>query len=213
MKKVSSHNLVWIDLEMSGLDLEKNKIIEVAMVITNRELEMLHEPVSFAISHPESIVDEMDDWNKTTHKESGLLDRMAKEGISLAEAEQKCLALYDEFCKDKLCPLAGNAIHIDRMFLMKYMPTLNSRLNFLNVDVSTIRMLAKRWYKQLPYFVKEVRHTALSDVLESIEELKYYRDKIFVDPTDVVVSESGLFDMKNDQINGTEPQSFNSYGN
>lgn len=189
MKKISSHNLVWIDLEMSGLDLEKNKIIEVAIVITNRELEMLHEPVSFAIKHPKSIFEEMDEWNQTTHKESGLLDRMQVEGISLAEAEKKCLELLEEFCKDKLCPLAGNAAHIDRMFLMKYMPELNSKLNFLNVDVSTVRMLAKRWYPRLPYFVKEIRHTALSDILESIEELKYYREKVFINPEDLVLPE------------------------
>ncbi len=173
-------NLVWIDCEMSGLDINRHKLIEISIMITDSQLNVLSEPVDFPIKHSESIVEEMDEWNQSHHKESGLLDKVLNEGIELEVAEQKCIEIIAKYCEDKKAPLCGNSVHFDRKFLEKYMPQLNAKLHYRIIDVTSLKELAKRWYPELPAFEKEKAHTATSDILESIAELKYYRDNLFV---------------------------------
>ena len=174
-------NLVWIDLEMTGLDLERERIIEIATIVTDSHLNVLSEGPVLAISQRQVFLDEMDEWNQTHHSKSGLLDRIEKKGVGEREAEAMTLSFINEFVASGEAPLCGNSVCQDRRFLNRYMPTLESFLHYRNIDVSSIKELSKRWNPELQDLIKKKgSHSALLDIRESIEELKVYRDHFFV---------------------------------
>jgi oligoribonuclease len=170
-------HLVWMDLEMTGLDPERERIIEIATIVTDDQLDIVAEGPVLAVRQPESLLAAMDDWNQRQHGGSGLLDRVRREGVSEREAEAQTLAFLEKHVEKKRSPLCGNTIWQDRRFLARYMPTLEGFLHYRMVDVSTLKELAARWRPELAAgFNKTSAHTALADVRESIEELRYYRN-------------------------------------
>jgi oligoribonuclease len=177
----SAENLVWMDLEMTGLEPDTDQIIEIATVITDSQLNIIAEGPVLAITQSLETLEAMDEWNTTHHSQSGLWDRVLNESVSLEEAEKLSLDFIKEHCDLKTSPLCGNSIGQDRRFLYKYMPTLSEYLHYRNVDVSTIKELSKRWYPDFSSFKKAGVHRALDDILESINELKYYKDSLFKD--------------------------------
>lgn len=178
-KKKSSHNLVWMDLEMSGLEPEKDVVLEIATIVTNAELEILAEGPVIAIHQPENVFEGMDEWNTRHHNQSGLVERCRHSQYSLADAEQETLRFIKPFTEKGKNVLCGNSITQDRRFLYKYMPEISEWLCYRNIDVSSIKELTYRWYPKLEEFQKEKRHEALNDIRESIAELAYYRKTIF----------------------------------
>ncbi len=169
--------LVWMDLEMTGLDPEDNVIIEIATIITDDELNIIAEGPVIAVHQPELELAKMDDWNVRTHGESGLVDRVKASKVSMAEAEQQTLDFIAQYVKKGHSPLCGNSIHQDRRFLVKQMPILEEFVHYRNIDVSTLKELAKRWKPEIiSGFKKSESHKALDDILESISEMKYYRE-------------------------------------
>jgi oligoribonuclease len=177
---VSAH-LVWIDLEMTGLNPEHDRIIEMATIITDGDLNLIAEGPVLAIRQEQSLLDGMDEWNQTHHSVSGLLDRMAREGVSEIEAEAQTLAFIESHVEPNSAPLCGNTIWQDRRFLSRYMKSLEGYLHYRMIDVSSIKELAKRWHPKIASgVVKTNQHTALADIRESIEELRYYRAHLFV---------------------------------
>ena len=174
--------LVWIDCEMTGLDLSADALIEVAALVTDFDLNVLGEGVDLVIKPPAEALDQMGDFVRTMHEKSGLLTELDA-GLTLDEAEQQVLAYVKEFCPDgSRPPLAGNTVATDRSFLSRDMPALEGFLHYRIVDVSSIKELARRWYPRA-YFqapAKRGNHRALADIQESIEELRYYRETIFV---------------------------------
>ena len=177
--------LVWMDLEMTGLNPDTAVIVEIATLITDKDANLVAEGPVIAISHPPEVIAAMDSWSREHHEQSGLLARMLASKIDNAEAERLTLAFVSAHVKEKTVPLCGNSIWQDRRFLVKYMPALNEYLHYRMVDVSTIKELVKRWYPNLPRYEKNNAHTALSDIMESIEELKFYRKRLFVKPEDL----------------------------
>ncbi|WLD57698.1 oligoribonuclease [Salinispirillum sp. LH 10-3-1] len=170
-------NLVWIDLEMTGLDPEKERIIEIATIVTDADLNILAEGPELVIHQPKSLLDAMDEWCVKHHGESGLTQRVIESSISDAEAEAQTLAFLQEWVTPGKSPLAGNTIGQDRRFLVKYMPKLEAFVHYRNLDVSTLKELAKRWKPGIiDGFKKHNSHRALDDIRESIEELRYYRE-------------------------------------
>lgn len=170
-------HLVWMDLEMTGLDPERERIIEIATIVTDDQLEVVAEGPVLAVRQPESLLAAMDDWNQRQHGGSGLLDRVRREGVSEREAEAITLAFLEQHVEKKRSPLCGNTIWQDRRFLTRYMPALEDFLHYRMVDVSSLKELAARWRPDLAGgFVKTNAHTALADVRESIAELRYYRE-------------------------------------
>jgi oligoribonuclease len=172
--------LIWIDLEMTGLDPERHVIIEIATVITDDQLDIIAEGPEIAINYPENILSSIDEWSHKQHQSSGLLDRVKASSYDCRQAEQETLDFLLRYCQKGQCPLCGNSVWQDRRFLIKQMPRLESFLHYRNIDVSSVKELARRWYPSLPRFQKKETHLALSDIKESIEELKYYREKVFV---------------------------------
>ena len=171
----SAGNLIWIDLEMTGLEPERDVIIEIATIITNVDLsEQIEGPV-FAIHQSETVLAAMDDWNTRQHGQSGLTARVRASTVSSAEAEQATLAFLQQYLPPANSPMCGNSICQDRRFLYKYMPTLAEFFHYRNLDVSTLKELAKRWAPNLPAFQKQSNHLALADIRASIEELRHYR--------------------------------------
>ncbi len=177
--------LVWIDLEMTGLEPETCTILEIATIVTSADLEIVATGPNLAIHHPDEVLEAMDEWNTTHHTESGLVERVRASEISLAEAEAQTLEFLREWVDPGKAPLCGNSISQDRRFLRAYMPGLEEYFHYRNVDVSSIKELVKRWYADdyLPPR-KKAAHLALDDILESIDELRYYRTDIFVVPED-----------------------------
>ncbi|HET8603292.1 MAG TPA: oligoribonuclease [Marmoricola sp.] len=174
--------LVWIDCEMTGLDLEKDALIEVAALVTDFDLNVLGDGVDLVIAPAAGAVDQMIDFVRDMHTSSGLLDELSG-GLAMADAEAAVLDYVREFCTEgSRPPLAGNTIATDRAFLARDMPQLESFLHYRNVDVSSIKELARRWYPRAYYNAPEKsgNHRALADIRESIEELRYYREAIFV---------------------------------
>jgi oligoribonuclease len=175
--------LVWLDMEMTGLDPERERIIEVATIITDGQLVEVATGPELVIRQPDEILAAMDDWNKSHHGASGLIDRVKASTILDGDAEARTIAFINQHVSTKERPvLAGNSIHQDRRFIRRYMPALEKRLHYRMVDVSTIKELARRWYpqvvaKQPP---KNETHRALDDIRESIEELRYYKQHLFV---------------------------------
>lgn len=174
-------NLVWLDMEMTGLSIEDNAVIEVAVVITDGNLNILDESPSYAIFQPEAELKKMDKWNTNTHTKSGLVERVLQSTHTIATVEKELLKLIKKYVNKGQSPLCGNTVHQDRKFMLKYMPTLEQYLHYRNLDISTIKELAKRWYPDAyAGFKKHNKHEALADIHESINELKYYRTKLFV---------------------------------
>ncbi len=170
-------NLIWMDLEMTGLDPDKDVIIEMATIATDGNLNIIAEGPVLAIRQPEEKLLGMDEWNQTHHSESGLLERVRKEGVLEREAEARTLAFIEQHAEKRTAPLCGNTIWQDRRFLARYMPTLEAYLHYRIVDVSSLKELALRWRPALlKGFAKKNAHTALADILESIEELRYYKE-------------------------------------
>jgi len=174
-------NLVWVDMEMSGLDPDKHVILEIATIVTDSNLEILAEGPNIAIHHPDKILDTMEEWSLIHHTASGLLDQVIGSSIDSAEAELMTLEFLSDNCIKGESPLCGNSVGQDRRFMMKYMKDLEQFLHYRIIDVSTLKELAQRWYPSVPPFIKKESHLALEDIRESIEELKYYRDNIFLD--------------------------------
>ena len=173
--------LVWIDLEMTGLDPERERIIEIAVVVTNGDLEVVAEGPNLVIRQADAILDGMDEWNRTHHGQSGLVDRVRASQISDADAEARVLDFLREHCEPGVCPLAGNSVHRDRRFLRRYMSQLDDYLHYRIIDVSTVKELVRRWYPDAfaAAPAKSDQHRALDDIHESIAELRYYRSSVF----------------------------------
>ncbi len=175
----NSQRLVWIDLEMTGLHLERDSIIEIATIITDGELNILAEGPNVAVQVSAALIDGMDEWNTDHHHASGLVDRIRTQGVPVAEAEAKTLDFLKRWVEPGTAPLCGNSIWNDKKFMEKEMPSLVEHLHYRMVDVSTIKELARRWYPAIPPYEKKGTHLALDDIRESIEELRYFRTHIF----------------------------------
>ena len=175
-----SQNLIWIDLEMTGVDPAKDVILEIATIVTDSNLDLVAEGPNIAIKHPEEVLSRMDDWCKRHHHASGLTDRAKTSPHNCLDAEQMTLAFLGMHCKRRECPLCGNSVWQDRRFLVKYMPDLNEFLHYRNIDVSSVKELVRRWYPSVPVYEKQKTHLALMDIKESIGELKYYRETVFL---------------------------------
>jgi oligoribonuclease len=174
--------IVWMDCEMTGLDLEHDELIEVAALVTDGQLNVLGEGVDLVIKPTPAALEQMGDFVRTMHETSGLLARL-EDGLTMADAEQRVLEYVAEFVPEaRRAPLAGNTIGTDRAFLARQMPTLESYVHYRNVDVSSIKELVRRWYPRVYYQspAKSGNHRALADIQESIEEMRYYRDAVFV---------------------------------
>lgn len=170
-------NLIWVDMEMTGLDPDNDKIIEVAVVVTDSELNVLAEGPVFAIHQSDAVLDGMDAWNKGTHGRSGLIDRVKASTVSEADAEKALIDFLKAYVPNGKSPMCGNTICQDRRFMARGMPKLEEFFHYRNLDVSTLKELCKRWKPELASgFKKHQKHTALADIMESIEELKYYRE-------------------------------------
>ena len=168
--------LIWIDLEMTGLDTDNDSIIEIATVVTDGQLNVLAEGPEFAINHSLATLEAMDEWNRNQHRKSGLWQRVLDSEVSLAQAEARTVAFLNEWVPAKASPMCGNSICQDRRFLHRLMPRLEQYFHYRNLDVSTIKELARRWSPQVLAGVsKTSSHTALSDVHDSIAELRHYR--------------------------------------
>jgi oligoribonuclease len=177
---MSEQNLVWMDLEMTGLNPQADRIIEIATVVTDANLNSLGRGPVLAVHQSEAVLSGMDDWNQNTHSETGLLSRVRASVVSESDAETATLDFLREHVKPGASPLCGNSICQDRRFLAQHMPRLEAFLHYRNLDVSSIKELAVRWRPGLANgFVKQGGHRALDDILESIEELKYYREHFF----------------------------------
>jgi oligoribonuclease len=170
-----------MDLEMTGLDPERERIIEIATVVTDGDLNILAEGPELVLNQPETVLAAMDDWNRKHHGESGLIDRVRASTMTDLEAEARIVAFLKEHVGEREAPLAGNSVHQDRRFIARYMPALDAYLHYRLVDVSTIKELVARWhpdvYAKRPH--KHATHRALLDIRESIEELRYYRTAAF----------------------------------
>ncbi len=173
----SDQNLVWIDCEMTGLDPEKERLLEIAVIVTGPHLTPRIEGPVLVIHQPDDLLDKMDAWNKGTHGKSGLIDKVKASTVTEADAEQQILDFLKKYLPKSASPLCGNTISQDRRFLVKFMPKLEAFLHYRNLDVSTLKELSRRW-KPTVYasFKKQQKHTALADVHESIEELAHYRE-------------------------------------
>jgi oligoribonuclease len=172
----SDFNLVWLDCEMTGLNPEHDRIIEIAMVVTNAHLDIRVQGPVFAIHQSDELLAGMDAWNKGTHGRSGLIERVKASEVTEAQAEAQLISFLQKYVPKGKVPLCGNSIGQDRRFLARYMPKLEAYLHYRNVDVSTLKELARRWKPEVvTSFKKAQRHTALADVLESIDELQHYR--------------------------------------
>ncbi len=176
----SEDNLIWIDLEMTGLEPETDTIIEIATIVTDKDLNVLGKGPNLAIHQEKAVMDAMDEWCTEHHGASGLTERVLNSPISMEEAEAQTIAFLEQFIPAGKSPICGNSVGQDRRFLYKYMPKLETYFHYRYLDVSTLKELAKRWKPEaLEGFEKTGAHLALDDIIESIEELKHYRKTIF----------------------------------
>ena len=172
-------NLIWIDLEMTGLDPDTHVIIEIATIVTDAQLNILEEGPSLAISQPEAELDKMDDWCTRQHNASGLVDRIRSDSVSIEVAESATLDFLARWVPSGASPMCGNSICQDRRFLVRGMPALAAYFHYRNLDVSTLKELARRWAPDIAGgFTKESEHLALADIRDSINELRYYRSSL-----------------------------------
>lgn len=173
----NDQNLVWMDLEMTGLEPDEDVIIEIATIITDSQLNIIAEGPVIAVKQPDALLDAMDDWNTKTHGNSGLTQRVKDSQTTCRDAELATLAFIKQYLPENTSPLCGNSIHQDRRFLVRYMPELEAYMHYRNLDVSTLKELAKRWRPELVAgFKKKGSHQALDDIRESIAEMSYYRE-------------------------------------
>lgn len=171
-------NLLWIDMEMSGLNPDRDRVLEVAIVVTDSNLNTIAEAPVKVVHQPDAVLEAMDAWNKSTHKKSGLIDRVRASTQNEAQVEEEMLAFLSRYVPENTSPMCGNSICQDRRFLARHMPRLEAFFHYRNLDVSTLKELAKRWKPGIMSgLTKHGKHEALADIYESIEELKYYRDK------------------------------------
>jgi len=171
------NHLVWIDMEMSGLDPDSDRILEVALVVTDPQLNTVAEGPVLVVHQPDAVLAVMDEWNKSAHAKSGLIEKVKAATLSEADVEQRVLAFLTEHVPPRTSPMCGNSVHQDRRFLARYMPALEAYFLYRNLDVSTLKELAKRWKPEIMAgLVKHGKHEALADIYESIAELKYYRE-------------------------------------
>ncbi|HUU71881.1 MAG TPA: oligoribonuclease [Burkholderiales bacterium] len=171
-----ANNLIWLDMEMTGLSPDSDRIIEVAMVITDSQLETVAESPVLVVHQETSILDAMDQWNTSTHARSGLVEKVKASILTEAQVEEQMLGFLEQHVPSNASPMCGNSICQDRRFLARWMPALERYFHYRNLDVSTLKELAKRWKPEiLAGVVKHGKHQALADIYESIEEMKYYR--------------------------------------
>ncbi|XP_030076285.1 oligoribonuclease, mitochondrial [Microcaecilia unicolor] len=183
---VMGQRMVWVDLEMTGLDIERDQIIEMACLITDSDLNILAEGPNLIIHQPDELLDGMSDWCKRHHGKSGLTQAVRDSKISLQQAEYEFLSFVRQHTPPGVCPLAGNSVHADKKFLDKYMPQFMRHLHYRIIDVSTVKELCRRWYAEEYALApkKKASHRALDDIRESIKELQFYRNNIFQKKTD-----------------------------
>ena len=173
--------LVWLDMEMTGLNPLSDRIIELAIVITDKNLNTIAEAPVWVVHQSDEVLNGMDAWNQKTHGNSGLIDKVRASTLTEAQVEQAALDFIKHYIGPSKSPMCGNSIGQDRRFMANYMPTLEKYFHYRNLDVSTLKELARRWYPRVyDGYKKQTRHTALADVYESIDELKYYRDTILI---------------------------------
>ncbi|MBV8658697.1 MAG: oligoribonuclease [Burkholderiales bacterium] len=169
--------LIWLDMEMTGLEPDRDRIIELAIVITDGNLETVAEGPVMVVHQPDSILDAMDDWNKNTHGKSGLIDRVKAATTNEADVAARMIEFIGEHVPKGASPMCGNTIHQDRRFMNRWMPTLEDWFHYRNLDVSTLKELCKRWKPEIAKgLTKSGKHEALADIYDSINELKYYRE-------------------------------------
>jgi oligoribonuclease len=172
----SANNLVWIDMEMTGLQPEADRILEVAVLVTDSQLNILAESPVWVLHQPDEVLEAMDSWNRATHAKTGLIERVKASTLAEAQAEAQALDFLAPHVPANASPMCGNSICQDRRFLARWMPRLEAYFHYRNLDVSTLKELARRWKPELAKgFTKEGKHEALADILESIEELRFYR--------------------------------------
>jgi len=170
------NNLIWLDMEMTGLQPESDRIIEIALLVTDLNLETIAEGPVLVVHQPEEVLGAMDSWNKGTHGKTGLIERVRASSLTEAQAERQALEFLRAHVPASTSPMCGSSICQDRRFLARWMPALESYFHYRNLDVSTLKELVRRWKPEaLKGFTKEGKHEALADIRESIEELKYYR--------------------------------------
>ena len=175
--------LVWVDMEMSGLVPERDRVLEVALVVTDSELNVVAEAPVYVIHQPDEVLDAMDSWNRATHGKSGLVDKVRASTFSEAEVEARLVEFLKPLVPERMAPLCGNTVHQDRRFMVRYLPLFDAYLHYRIIDVSTLKELAKRWRPEvLAGIAKEGKHEALADIHESIEELRHYRRHFLVAP-------------------------------
>ena len=175
----SEHHMVWIDLEMTGLDPNVDRIIEVAVLITDSELNIVAHGPELAVHRSDEELSVMNDWNRKTHGGSGLIERVKASSVSIEQADQEVAEFVQAWTKPGTAPLCGNSVHVDKRFMYREMPSVVEWLHYRIVDVSTLKDLAQRWYPDLEPFAKQERHRALDDIRESIDELRWYREQLF----------------------------------
>ncbi|MGB1137967.1 MAG: oligoribonuclease [Luminiphilus sp.] len=172
---ISDHNLVWVDMEMTGLIPEVDRVIEIATIVTDSHLNVLAEGPVIAIKQPDAALEAMDEWNTRTHSASGLVERVRSSAVSEQMASDMTLDFLREWVPEGTSPMCGNSICQDRRFMARHMPALEKYFHYRNLDVSTLKILAQRWRPDLPDLPKQGAHQALADIRESIEELRHYR--------------------------------------
>jgi oligoribonuclease len=173
------NNLVWIDMEMTGLQPDSDRVIEIAMLVTDPQLNVLATGPVLVVHQPDSVLDAMDSWNKSTHAKSGLIEKVRASTLTEADAERQAIEFLSAHVPASASPMCGNSICQDRRFLARWMPRLEAHFHYRNLDVSTLKELVRRWKPELlKGFSKEGKHEALADILESIEELKFYRRSV-----------------------------------
>ena len=177
IKMSNASNLVWLDMEMTGLDPNRERIIEVAMIVTDNDLNILAQSPILVVHQSDALLGAMDDWNTATHTRTGLIERVKASDLNEQQVEAQLLAFMQQYVPEKTSPMCGNSVHQDRRFMQIYMPKLEAYFHYRNLDVSTLKELAKRWRPEIAKgVVKKGAHQALADIEESIEEMRYYRE-------------------------------------
>jgi oligoribonuclease len=173
-----ANNLIWIDMEMTGLQPDADRVIEIAMLVTDPQLNVVATGPVLVVHQPDEVLDAMDTWNKSTHAKTGLIERVRASSLSEVAVERQALEFLSAHVPANASPMCGNSICQDRRFLVRWMPRLEAHFHYRNLDVSTLKELVRRWKPELKAFSKEGKHEALADILESIEELKFYRKTV-----------------------------------
>jgi oligoribonuclease len=173
----SPDNLLWVDMEMSGLNPDTDRVLEVAIVVTDSQLNTVAEAPVLVVHQSDAVLDAMDSWNRSTHAKSGLTERVKASALAEAEVERQLVEFLAQYVPTGISPMCGNTVHQDRRFMARHLPALETFFHYRNLDVSTLKELMKRWRPDLAAgFVKHGKHEALADIYESIDELKYYRE-------------------------------------